>query len=113
MGCLFGSSKARRTHAARQSAHQRGNGLNRIRRRLTIGCEIGGNLIHDRGPDHDAIGIGADQACMLGGLDAEADADRQVRVRLDALDSAGNTRGIQRREYVPGTSRPGPVTDSE
>ena len=86
MGCLFGGSKTCGTHAACQSAHQRGNGLNRIRRRFSIGCEVGGNLIDDRGTNHDAIGIGADQAGMLGGLDAEADRDGEVGGRLDARD---------------------------
>ena len=47
-----------------------------------------------RRADHDAIGIAADVGGVVGGLDAEADGDRQVGVALDALDRLAH-RGVR------------------
>src|SRR5215218_3249481 len=46
--------------------------------------------------DDDAVGGLRDGPRMLGGLDAEADADRQRRVALDARDGAGNLGEVGR-----------------
>ena len=45
-----------------------------------------GDGVDQRRADHDAIGVAPDDGGVFGGLDAEADRDRQVGVRLDAPD---------------------------
>ena len=56
-----------------------------------------GHRVDDRRADHDAVGRGADHPRLLGGLDAEADADRQVGVALDALDRGRDLARVRQR----------------
>ncbi len=86
MGRLFGGSKAGRAHALREPADQRRHRFGRVCGQSALRIDDIGDGVDDRRADHDAVGRSADGARLLGGLDAETDADRQVGMALDALD---------------------------
>ena len=72
---------------ARDEITHRAHGLVR---RLALMQRMG-HGVDQHGADHDTIGMLADIGRILGGLDAEADGDRQVGVALDAGSTASPT----------------------
>ena len=90
MGQLFGGSKAGRAHALRQAADQRRHRLGRIGGRPPFGPMTLATALTIAVPTTTPSAEAPITLRLLGGLDAEADADRQVGVALDALHRGGD-----------------------
>ena len=78
---LFGAP-----HALRQRGNQIGHRTDRPGGRPALGIEAAAQGIDQRGADHRAVGILRDAAGGLRRADAEADANRQFGMPLDARD---------------------------
>ena len=75
-------------HALGQTAHQIGDRGDGLCRGFAVGPQAFAHGFDQRRADHNAVGAGRDRTRLLGGAHAEADADRELGVPLDAGDAA-------------------------
>src|SRR6478752_3028676 len=79
--------------ALRERGHQIGDGADGFGSRAFLAIEAGAKRIDQSGADHGAVGILGDCPSRLRRADAEADADRQFGMPLDAGDRLTNHGG--------------------
>ena len=82
----LGPNPLRAPYTVTEQANEIGHRFYCRRRRLGVGSETGAHRLDQSRADHDAIGALRDGARLLCRAHAEADADRQLGVPLDARD---------------------------